>query len=67
VIRLTSRITVAQMLERQDFATRYRQHRPIAVSEFLYPMLQGQDSVVIGADVEFGGTHQTFNQSVRRP
>jgi tyrosyl-tRNA synthetase len=66
VIRLTSRITVAQMLERQDFATRYRQHRPIAVSEFLYPILQGQDSVVIGADVELGGTDQTFNLFVGR-
>jgi tyrosyl-tRNA synthetase len=66
VIRLTSRVTVAQMLERQDFSTRYHQHRPIAVSEFLYPILQGQDSVVIGADVELGGTDQTFNLFVGR-
>ncbi|MBW3653179.1 MAG: hypothetical protein KY433_06220, partial [Actinobacteria bacterium] len=47
VLRLTSRMTVAQMLERADFAARYQQRRPIAVSEFLYPLLQGQDSVAV--------------------
>ena len=61
VIRLASRVTVARMLARQDFTDRYQQQRPIAISEFLYPILQGQDSVVIGADVELGGTDQTFN------
>lgn len=61
VVRMASRITVARMLERQDFSERYRAQRPIAVSEFLYPILQGQDSVEIRADVELGGTDQTFN------
>lgn len=66
VLRLTSRMTVAQMLERADFAARYQQRRPIAVSEFLYPLLQGQDSVAVRADVELGGTDQTFNLLVGR-
>ena len=66
VLRLTSRMTVARMLERADFAARYSQQRPIAVSEFLYPLLQGQDSVAVRADVELGGTDQTFNLLVGR-
>ncbi len=61
VIRLTSRFTVAQMLARDDFNNRYKAGRPIAITEFLYPLLQAQDSVEIEADVEFGGTDQTFN------
>ena len=66
VLRLASQMTVARMLERQDFATRYRSGRPIALSEFLYPLLQGQDSVVVHSDVELGGTDQTFNLLVGR-
>ena len=66
VIRLTSRFTVAQMLQREDFAARYREGRPIAITEFLYPLLQAYDSVAIQADVEFGGTDQTFNLLVGR-
>ncbi|MBA2729668.1 MAG: tyrosine--tRNA ligase [Euzebyaceae bacterium] len=66
VLRLTARMTVAQMLERADFAARYAQRRPIAVSEFLYPLLQGYDSVAVRADVELGGTDQTFNLLVGR-
>jgi tyrosyl-tRNA synthetase len=61
VIRLTSIATVAQMLERDDFRDRYREGRPISVVELLYPLLQGYDSVAIRADVELGGTDQTFN------
>ncbi|HEY6317545.1 MAG TPA: tyrosine--tRNA ligase, partial [Acidimicrobiia bacterium] len=55
VLRLSARTTVARMLERDDFATRYRDGRPISLSEFLYPLLQGWDSVVVRADVELGG------------
>jgi tyrosyl-tRNA synthetase len=66
VLHLTSQMTVARMLERADFAERYRSNTPIAVSEFLYPLLQGQDSVAVGADVELGGTDQTFNLLVGR-
>ena len=66
VLRLTSRMTVARMLERADFAARYSSQRPIAVSEFLYPLLQGQDSVAVRSDVELGGTDQTFNLLVGR-
>ena len=53
--------TVAQMLERDDFATRYRGQRADLVMEFLYPLLQGYDSVAVEADVELGGTDQMFN------
>ena len=66
VLGLTSRMTVARMLERSDFAARYRTGKPIALSEFLYPLLQGQDSVAVRADVELGGTDQTFNLLVGR-
>jgi tyrosyl-tRNA synthetase len=61
LIRLSATATVAQMLEREDFRDRYRQGRPIGVVELLYPLLQGYDSVAVGADVELGGTDQTFN------
>jgi tyrosyl-tRNA synthetase len=61
VIRLASTATVAQMLERDDFRDRYREGHPISVVELLYPLLQGYDSVAIRADVELGGTDQTFN------
>jgi tyrosyl-tRNA synthetase len=61
VLELTSVTTVARMLERDDFSTRYRQGRPISVVEFLYPLMQAMDSVKIQADVELGGTDQTFN------
>ena len=66
VLRLTSRMTVARMLERADFSARYTSQRPIALSEFLYPLLQGQDSVAVRSDVELGGTDQTFNLLVGR-
>ena len=66
VLRLTAQTTVAQMLERDDFSKRYRDGKPIAVSEFLYPLLQGQDSVHLRSDVELGGTDQTFNLLVGR-
>ena len=66
VLRLTAQSTVAQMLERDDFSKRYRDGKPIAVSEFLYPLLQGQDSVHLRSDVELGGTDQTFNLLVGR-
>ena len=66
VIRLTSRTTLARMLERNDFGERYRDGAPIAVSELLYPLLQGWDSVMVQADVELGGTDQLFNVLVGR-
>ena len=61
VIRETAHLTVARMLERQDFAARYASGRSISLHEFLYPLAQGYDSVALGADVELGGTDQTFN------
>ena len=66
VLRLTSRFTIAQFLEREDFARRFEAHRPIAITELLYPLLQAYDSVAIAADVEFGGTDQMFNLLVGR-
>ena len=66
VIELTSRFTVAQFLERDDFAHRFAQHQPIAITELLYPLLQAYDSVAIESDVEFGGTDQMFNLLVGR-
>ena len=66
VIRLTGRFTVAQFLDRDDFARRFEAHRPIAITELLYPLLQAYDSVAINADVEFGGTDQRFNLLVGR-
>ena len=65
-IRLASKTTVARMLERDDFQQRYRKGAPIGLHEFLYPLLQGYDSVVVQADVELGGTDQTFNLLVGR-
>jgi tyrosyl-tRNA synthetase len=66
MIRLAAKYTVARMLERDDFATRYREGQPIAVHEFLYPLAQGYDSVALKADVELGGTDQKFNLLVGR-
>src|SRR3954462_5744288 len=61
VVRMTAATTVARMLERDDFAKRYADGRPISVMEFMYPLLQGMDSVAVEADVELGGTDQEFN------
>ncbi|MFY9446466.1 MAG: tyrosine--tRNA ligase [Dethiobacteria bacterium] len=61
VIRLASTYTVARMMEREDFARRYRENHPISIHEFFYPLMQGYDSVAIEADVEFGATEQKFN------
>ena len=66
MLRLTSATTVARMLERDDFAKRYAENRPISLMEFLYPLLQGYDSVAVDADVELGGTDQKFNLLVGR-
>ena len=66
LIRLASRHTVARMLERDDFSKRYRAGQPIAIHEFLYPLVQGYDSVALEADVELGGTDQKFNLLVGR-
>jgi tyrosyl-tRNA synthetase len=66
LIRLAARHTVARMLERDDFAKRYEAHTPIAVHEFLYPLIQAYDSVALKADVELGGTDQKFNLLVGR-
>jgi tyrosyl-tRNA synthetase len=66
MIRLAAKYTVARMLERDDFAKRYREGQPIAVHEFLYPLAQGYDSVALEADVELGGTDQKFNLLVGR-
>ncbi|WP_122421838.1 tyrosine--tRNA ligase [Pseudomonas viridiflava] len=60
-IRLSSRYTVARMLERDDFDKRYKGSQPIAIHEFLYPLVQGYDSVALRADIELGGTDQKFN------
>ena len=61
VIHLTSKFTVAQLLARDDFSTRYNSGRPIAITELLYPLLQAYDSIMVQADVEFGGNDQKFN------
>lgn len=66
LIRLAGHYTVARMLERDDFQKRYSAERPIALHEFLYPLVQGYDSVVLKADVEIGGTDQKFNLLVGR-
>ena len=66
VIDLTSRYTVARTLERDDFSKRYKNGQPISVLEFLYPLMQGYDSVAVKADVELGGSDQTFNLLVAR-
>ena len=66
IIKLTSSMTVARMLERDTFELRYKKGEPISIHEFLYPLMQGYDSVVIQSDVELGGTDQTFNNLVGR-
>ena len=66
MIRLAARYTVARLLERDDFAKRYKSSQPIAVHELLYPLMQGYDSVAMKADVELGGTDQKFNLLVGR-
>ena len=66
LVKLAAKYTVARMLERDDFAKRYRDNVPIAVHEFLYPLVQGYDSVALKADVELGGTDQKFNLLVGR-
>ncbi len=66
VIKLSSKMTVARMLERDDFSKRYNAQEPISLHEFLYPLAQGQDSVFLKSDVELGGTDQKFNLLVGR-
>ena len=66
LLELTSAATVAQMLERSDFAIRYQEGSPISVMEFLYPLLQGYDSVAVEADVELGGSDQLWNLMMGR-
>lgn len=66
MIRLASNYTVARMLERDDFKKRFGNNQPIAIHEFIYPLLQGYDSVALDADVELGGTDQKFNLLVGR-
>ena len=66
MIKLASRYTVARMLERDDFKKRYAGNQPISIHEFLYPLMQGYDSVAMKADVELGGTDQKFNLLVGR-
>jgi tyrosyl-tRNA synthetase len=66
MIRLASSYTVARMIEREDFSKRFKENQPIAIHEFLYPLLQGHDSVAMRSDVELGGTDQKFNLLVGR-
>src|SRR3989338_3841761 len=66
VINLAKQFTVSQMLDRETFMLRYKSGKPIGLDEFLYPLMQGYDSVVINCDVELGGTDQTFNLLVGR-
>jgi tyrosyl-tRNA synthetase len=66
LVRIAAQMTVARMLERDDFRRRYEGERPISIHEFLYPLLQGYDSVALRADVELGGTDQKFNLLVGR-
>ena len=66
LLRLSAAATIARMLERDDFATRYEEKKPISVVEFLYPLLQAMDSVQVQADIEMGGTDQRFNLLVGR-
>src|SRR5210317_1945385 len=66
LIQLAAKHTVARMLERDDFSKRYKSGQPIAIHEFLYPLIQGYDSVAMKADVELGGTDQKFNLLVGR-
>ena len=66
LIELTAKYTVARMLERDDFSKRYKSQHPISIHEFLYPLIQGYDSVALKADIELGGTDQKFNLLVGR-
>ncbi len=66
MIELCAKFSVARMLERDDFAKRYKENRPISIVEFLYPLLQGYDSVAMDADIELGGNDQKFNLLVGR-
>lgn len=66
VIKLAAKTTVAQIMEREDFANRWEEHRPIALHEILYPLCQGYDSVAIKSDIELGGNDQKFNNLVGR-
>lgn len=66
VLEMTSQYTVARMLERDDFARRYAEEKPISIVEFMYPLLQGTDSVKVRSDIELGGTDQKFNLLVGR-
>jgi len=66
IINLAGKYTVARMLERDDFMNRFEKERPISIHEFLYPLIQGYDSVVVKADIEIGGTDQKFNLLVGR-
>jgi tyrosyl-tRNA synthetase len=66
VIRLAGRVTVARILEREDFHNRLEQQKPVGMHEILYPLCQGYDSVAVEADVELGGTDQKFNNLVGR-
>ncbi len=65
-IKLAAQYTVSRMIERDDFQNRFKEHRPISIHEFLYPLVQGYDSVALKADVELGGTDQRFNLLVGR-
>ena len=67
VVRLTRTLTVAQLLERDDFSKRFAAHEPISLSELLYPLMQAYDSVAVEADVEIGGTDQLYNLLAGRP
>ena len=66
LISLTSKFTVAQFLAREDFSKRFSENQPIAITEFIYPLMQAYDSVVVESDIEFGGTDQKFNLLVGR-
>ena len=66
VIKLTAQMTVARMMERDDFTKRYNAGIPISVNEFIYPLMQGYDSIMVKSDVELGGTDQLFNLLVGR-
>jgi len=66
IVELASKVTVARMLERDDFETRYREGRPIGIHEFFYPLMQAYDSIALEADVELGGTDQKFNNLMGR-
>ncbi len=66
MLKLASKVTVAQLMTRDDFAKRYAENRPISVHEFFYPLMQAYDSVIVDADIELGGTDQRFNNLLGR-